>query len=124
MVLAAACTAGVLLWTMWPRTSGPQFDRLVGRWLRPDGGYVLQVSGVAEDGTATVSYFNPRSIRVATAQARREGADIGLVVKFDDANYRGSTYTLAYDPTSDQLKGNYFQAAEGANFDVYFTRQR
>ena len=109
---------------MWPRTSGPQFERLVGKWVRPDGGYVLQVFQVAENGAATIAYFNPRSIRVATAQARREGADIGLFVKFDDTNYPGSTYTLAYDPTSDQLTGNYFQAAEGANFDVYFTWQQ
>jgi hypothetical protein len=32
----------------------------------------------------------------------------------------GSTYTLTYDPASDQLKGIYYQAVEQQRFDVAF----
>jgi hypothetical protein len=39
-------------------------------------------------------------------------------------NYPGSTYTLRYDAATDQLKGIYFQAAQGAQYEVYFARRR
>lgn len=97
---------------------------LVGDWLRPDGGYVLSVRRFSHDGAAEVAYFNPRPIHVATATARQEGGLVGLFVKFDDVNYPGSTYTLAYDAASDQLKGIYFQAVQQEKYEVVFVRQR
>ena len=97
---------------------------LLGEWLRPDGGYVLSVTGVGPDGRAAVAYLNPRPIRVARAEARREGDLVGLFVEFDDVGYPGSTYTLGYDPASGQLKGLYYQAVQRQQFDVYFVRQR
>jgi hypothetical protein len=97
---------------------------LVGEWVRPDGGYVLSVSAVDPDGKATVGYYNPRPIRVSRAEARREGALVGLFVELNDVNYPGSTYTLGYDAASDQLKGIYFQAAQGAQYEVIFARRR
>ncbi len=39
-------------------------------------------------------------------------------------NYPGSTYTLVYDQEQDQLRGTYFQAALGQNFDVYLVRRK
>jgi hypothetical protein len=101
-----------------------EFAALVGNWVRPDGGYELSVSGVAKDGTATVSYLNPKPIRVARAEARREGERVLLFVKLDDVNYPGSSYTLAYDPSNDTLGGDYFQAVQGAHYDVAFVRRR
>ena len=100
------------------------YRRLVGDWLRPDGGYVLSVRSLSPDGTAQVAYFNPQPIRVATATARQEGGRLGLFVKFDDVNYPGSTYTLVYDSAADQLKGIYFQAVQQAQYEVVFVRQR
>jgi hypothetical protein len=97
---------------------------LVGEWTRPDGGYVLSVTAVSPDGKATVSYFNPRAIRVSRAEAGREGGLVGLFVELNDVNYPGSTYTLGYDPASDQLRGIYFQAVERARYEVVFVRQR
>ena len=38
---------------------------LIGRWLRPDGGYELKVESVANDGKVTASYLNPRPIRIS-----------------------------------------------------------
>jgi hypothetical protein len=47
---------------------------------------------------------------------------VKVFIELRDVNYPGSTYTLAYDPVSDQLKGDYFQAALRQTFDVFFTR--
>jgi len=85
---------------------------------------VLAISGVAPGGKATASYFNPRPIRVARAEAKLEGALVGLFVELQDVNYPGSTYTLGYDTATDQLKGIYYQAAQGAQYEVAFSRRR
>ena len=100
------------------------YAALVGEWVRADGGYVLAVSGVAADGKVTASYFNPRPIHVARAEAKLEGALVGLFVELRDVNYPGSTYTLGYDAATDQLKGIYYQAAQGAQYEVAFSRRR
>jgi hypothetical protein len=100
------------------------FRPLLGEWLRPDGGYVLSVTGVGPDGRAAVAYLNPRPIRVAQAEARREGALVGLFVEFADVGYPGSTYTLGYDAASGQLRGLYYQAVQRQQFEVHFVRQR
>ena len=107
-----------------PPAAPGAYGVLVGEWTRPDGGYVLSVSQVAPDGKAAVGYYNPRSIRVSRAEARREGDLVGLFVELNDVNYPGSTYTLGYDPASDQLKGIYFQAVERAQYEVVFVRRR
>lgn len=131
--------ATALAWTTWKPQAGrdpatspvaadaltpPHYAPLVGNWVRPDGGYVLSVSGVGADGAATASYFNPQPIRVARAEARREDGRVGLFVLFDHPSYPGSTYTLAYDPATDTLKGIYYQAVQQARYDVKFVRQR
>jgi len=97
---------------------------LIGNWVRPDGGYVLSVAGIAADGTASLAYFNPRPVRVGRANARQEGAGVGLFVEFADRDYPGSTYTLAYDPSRDELRGLYYQAVQRVTYDVVFARQR
>jgi hypothetical protein len=100
------------------------FRPLLGEWERPDGGYVLVVQGIRADGQATVAYRNPRPIRVARAEARREGDLVGLFVEFDDVNYQGSTYTLGFDARGDQLRGIYYQAPMRQQFEVVFVRRR
>jgi hypothetical protein len=101
----------------------PDFSRLKGRWLRPDGGYVVEVKAVEENGRMDAAYFNPRPIHVARAEASGDGAVLRVFIELRDVNYPGSTYTLAYDPATDQLTGNYFQALQQQNFDVVFVRQ-
>ena len=100
------------------------FRPLLGEWVRPDGGYVLVVRGVRPDGAAAVAYLNPRPIRVARAEARREGDLVGLFVEFDDVNYRGSTYSLGYNARTGQLEGLYYQAPLQQKFDVVFVPRR
>jgi hypothetical protein len=107
-----------------PSETPAHFRPLLGEWERPDGGYVLVIPGVGADGQATVAYRNPRPIRVARAEARREGDLVGLFVEFDDVNYQGSTYTLGFDARGDQLRGIYYQAPMRQQFEVVFVRRR
>jgi len=102
--------------------ASPSFAKLQGKWLRPDGGYILEIRSAAPDGKLDAAYFNPRPIHVAKAEASRDGERVNVFIELRDVNYPGSTYTLAYDPTDDQFKGDYFQAALKQNFDVFFTR--
>jgi len=104
--------------------TGTGFDGLAGRWLRPDGGYIIQIQGIDSSGKMEAKYFNPRLINVSKAQAKRENGKIKVFVELSDVGYPGSTYTLTYDPKEDVLRGIYYQAAMKQSFDVYFTRMK
>jgi len=96
--------------------------RLEGRWLRPDGGYVLQLKDIKKDGSLTATYLNPKPINVSKAQVDRKDDKLTLFVELRDVNYPGSTYTLDYDSDTDRLKGSYFQAALNQTYEVEFER--
>jgi len=102
----------------------PDFGKLKGRWLRPDGGYILSVKDVDPGGKMDAAYYNPRPINVSKAQAMQEGPTLKVHIELRDAGYPGSTYTLVYDPKTDRLDGVYYQAAIGQRFDVYFVRSK
>ena len=100
------------------------FQTLNGRWLRPDGGYVLEIRAVDPSGSIDAAYLNPRPINIAKAQATHDGSTAKVFVELRAPNYPGSTYTLTYDPKQDQLRGIYFQAVEQQNFNVFFIRMK
>lgn len=100
----------------------PEFQKLIGKWLRPDGGYILEIRSVTSDGKLEAGYFNPRPINVSKAQATREGDQTKVFVELRDVNYPGSTYTLLYVPQNDQLSGTYYQALQQQRFEVVFVR--
>jgi hypothetical protein len=102
----------------------PDFGTLKGRWLRPDGGYILSVKEIDPSGKMDAAYYNPRPINVSKAQATREGATLKVFIELRDAGYPGSAYTLTYDAKTDRLSGVYFQAAIGQRFDVIFVRSK
>jgi len=102
----------------------PALEKLKGRWVRAEGGYVLEIRAVGPGGKLDAAYFNPRSIHVATAEASRKGAAVEVFVELRDVNYPGSTYTLSFDEKNDRLVGRYFQAVARETFDVYFVRQK
>jgi uncharacterized protein (DUF2147 family) len=102
----------------------PDAQRLVGRWIRPDGGYVLEVRAVAKGGSMKAAYFNPRPINVAKAELRRKDGKLMVSIELRDVNYPGSIYTLQYDPPSDRLKGSYYQAVEKQTFAIEFERAK
>jgi hypothetical protein len=75
-------------------------------------------------GKMDAAYLNPRSIDVAKAEATRQGSTLKVFVELRAPGYPGSTYTLTYDPKSDQLTGVYFQAVIGQRFEVVFVRMK
>ncbi len=83
--VADAAPAG----TADPGTSAPgqtDFQRLEGKWVRPDGGYVLELRNIKKDGSMTAGYFNPRPIKVFRAEAGRKDGRITLFVELRDVN--------------------------------------
>jgi hypothetical protein len=103
-------------------TAGVQALR--GRWLRPDGGYILDIRDIDASGKIEAVYLNPRPIHVARAEATDDGAALKVSVELRAPGYPGSTYTLRYEPTRDQLEGIYFQAALQQSFNVVFVRAK
>ena len=99
------------------------YGRIEGKWLRPDGGYVLELSDVKSEGKLKAAYFNPRPINVGKAEWRSMDDRIQVFVELQDVNYPGSTYTLIYDPEHDRLNGFYYQAVVKGTFDVVFVRK-
>lgn len=98
------------------------FNRVEGKWMRPDGGYILELKGLGKDGTLKAAYFNPRPINVARAELSRKDGKLTVFVELRDVNYPGSKYNLHYDPKSDRLIGTYFQAVEKQTYDIEFVR--
>lgn len=97
---------------------------LTGRWLRPDGGYLIVIQSVAPDGTLSAGYANPSLLPFAVAQATRKDGALQVFLELRAGGYNGSTYTLAYDPAQDVLKGVYYQAVAKQKFDVVFVRSK
>ncbi len=97
---------------------------LKGRWVRPDGGYVIVIKGVDPSGKMDAAYLNPNPINVSKAEVSRDGGALKVFLELRGAGYPGSTYTLTYDPRSDSLTGVYFQAVMQQKFDVIFQRAK
>lgn len=95
---------------------------LRGKWVRDDGGYVLEIKSVADNGKLEAAYLNPNPINVAKAEATTVDGQLRVFVELRDVNYPGSTYDLRYDPGRDQLVGEYFQATQQQRFQVGFSR--
>ncbi len=100
------------------------FQPLVGRWQRTDGGYVIEIRSIEPDGKIKAGYFNPRPINVSRAQAAMYKDHIKVQVELRDVGYPGSTYTLVYALEKDTLFGYYYHAASGQRFDVLFVRMK
>jgi len=100
------------------------FQNLMGRWLRPDGGYIIEIRGITKDGRMDAAYLNPRPIPVAQAEASWKSGKLQVFIELRDTGYPGSTYTLDYNPGQDVLTGIYFQAAVNQAFEVVFVRAK
>lgn len=108
-----------------PDAAAADLAKVLGRWLRPDGGYILELKALdAATGRLDAVYLNPQPIHVAKAELKRDGEKVTVFVELQDVNYPGCTYRLTYFPATDQLYGVYYQAAMDQSFDVEFVRQR
>jgi hypothetical protein len=102
----------------------PDFMILNGRWVRTDGGYMIEIKSVDPGGRMQATYYNPNPINVSRAEAARSGAAVTVFLELRGPGYPGSTYTLIHDPKSDELKGIYHHAGLQKNFEVVFVRGR
>jgi len=105
-----------------PRVQEPNTQKLIGNWVRTDGGYIIAVRSVDPGGRVDAAYFNPRPINVSRAEAVVKGKTARLFIELRDEGYPGSIYTLEYDSTNDALVGVYFQAVQQQSYNVIFVR--
>ena len=102
--------------------SADNFQNLVGRWIRPDGGYIIEIRNVDSNGQLQVAYFNPRPINVSQARLTFENKEPQVFIELRDVGYPGATYTLNYLAEQDVLAGLYYQPTAGQSFEVIFVR--
>lgn len=96
--------------------------KLVGRWIRTDSPYVIEISEANPDGTLRAGYYNPQPINVSVAKVENKNSVLQVFVELHDAGYPGSNYSLNYNPKNDALEGTYFQAILQRKFDIVFIR--
>ena len=120
IVLVMAAVVGLGLW--WWITAKSDFEKLQGKWVRTDGGYVLEIKQVAGDGKIDAAYLNPNSINVSIAHVSPEAGKMNVFVELRDRGYPGNYYKLTYDASKDQLSGVYYHVGIGQQFDVFFER--
>ena len=82
-------------------------QKLVGRWVRPDGGYIVHIIAVEDDGQLDAAYYNPRPIHVARAETTKGKEGLEVFIELRDTGYPGATYELHYDSDKDTLVGWY-----------------
>jgi hypothetical protein len=59
---------------------------------------------------------------VARAEWAQKNGSLGIFVELRAPNYPGSVYTLMLSADGKRLAGNYFQAAQKADYAVEFQR--
>jgi hypothetical protein len=80
IVLAVAVFIGYRSLNKAVVPAGQDPAKLVGRWLRPDGGYILQLSEPRAKGELKAAYFNPRPINVSRAEWKHREGHLGVFV--------------------------------------------
>ena len=120
-VLVVAVIAGFVVFPLAEKNA--DYTPLLGQWVRPDGGYILDIRNVQSDGKLEAAYLNPKSINISKANANVEAGQIELFVELRDKHYPGSYYTLTYDSQKDILIGVYHHLGIGQNMNVFFSRK-
>lgn len=99
------------------------FQKLIGKWVRPDGGYVLDIKSINPDGKIEMTYLNPQPINVSKAQVNTKTGKTKLFIELRDKGYPGSYYTLTFDSETNRLVGVYHHLVLNQNFDIYFIKR-
>jgi hypothetical protein len=105
-----------------PASAAPTADKLVGRWLRSDADYTIEIASVGPDGKLDARYFNPNPIRVSRAETAAQDGKRLMALELQDRGYPGNFYALVYDPGSDSLLGVYNHLGLNQQFEVSFSR--
>ena len=99
------------------------YQKIIGRWVRSDGGYVLDLKKVRFDESIEVAYFNPNPINVSRAEAKSQDGEIYIYIELRDVGYPGSNYKLIYKSEIDSLIGIYHHAGIKQDFEVLFGKE-
>jgi hypothetical protein len=124
IVLVAVAVVCVGLWWWKVNAATSDFEQLKGKWVRTDGGYVLDIKQIANDGKIDAAYLNPKPINVAKASASLEAGKMNVFIELRDRLYPGNYYKLTYDAGKDQMAGVYYHLGIGQQFDVVFVRMK
>ena len=106
----------------YPSAPQSDFNDLIGRWIRKDGGYVIEIKSIDANGKMDADYYNPRPINVSVAEASKDNNIVKVFIELRDVGYPGSSYSLAYIPSENMLIGIYYQAKLGQTFEVIFIK--
>lgn len=99
-------------------------QNVMGRWVREDGGYILEVREARAGGHLDAVYFNPRPINVSRAAWMERAGVLQVFVELTDVGYPGATYMLRHDRERNRLVGEYTQPAMNQSFEVEFAPER
>ena len=121
VVVGSLIVVSVATYVVYQQKSKPlDYENLIGEWVRPDGGYVLDIKSIDSGGNIKMTYLNPKPINVSKAQANLKSGKIEFYIELRDKNYPGNYYTLTFDTESNRLVGVYHHLGLNQNFDVYF----
>jgi hypothetical protein len=66
------------------------FAVLKGRWVRPDGGYLITIRSVGPDGKLDAAYATPAPLPFSKAEVSRDGQTIRVFLALRAGGYNGS----------------------------------
>lgn len=98
-------------------------ELIVGKWMRSDGPYVIEIVAVQDEGKLQALYLNPSPINIGNASWIIKEGVLQIYVELQDKNYPGSTYKLIFDEDKNIFTGTYYQAVSRQTFEVEFNRK-
>ena len=99
-------------------------QRVLGAWVREDGGYTLDLRNARVGGHIDATYLNPNPIHVSRAAWMERAGTLEVFIELTDTGYPGATYMLRHDRERDRLVGEYTQPAMQQTFTIEFSRKR
>ncbi len=124
LALIFLCPLQILATKTASSTEQMDYKILMGKWVRSDAGYTINVRDISSDGLVDAEYLNPKAINIAEAKVSAWKGMSSLQITLQDEGYPGSTYTLYYYAEKDALAGFYYQAAMDETYEVVFLRKQ
>ena len=86
------------------RISG-DFDKLIGRWRRTDGGYIIEVRGIDANGRMDAAYYNPAQINEygVTFSVGRELEQVLMSIGVNYVFGSGDSFGYTIDPDTQEV---------------------